>query len=424
MPCKASVVIKDRRSVFNYQKPPIFNEPNIHTMRKRLLFWLLALMVLVEPFGVTAQERPLNRSSRQVTSTCVAPSSMGAFRITHNSSLLSWSNDDTMYRLKVSTSLMNDLTATADVADSLVYDFMFQLENLTAAQTYYYYIQSVCEDDSVSSWSSSSFTTLCEPASVPYREGFEDYGTGVTAYPNCWTQIRQHDGDWGTVTPATSYWPYCDGSYRYNGGASLRMYAYYYNQSSYISARTTQAYAVAPQIDVDSMSNYQISFWLYAANTNYKLHVGVMDDAGDVSRFEELASVSCSKANSWQEFIIPLASTHGGKYVAFMVDATDDDQTVTMYIDDVMIEEIPNCAKGSGLGAQRVRGSSAEVTWMGTAPAWHIKVSSYQINPETTIGDIVDETVVGNSKQITGLNENTTDYFYVQSDCGVAGPRA
>ena len=72
----------------------------------------------------------------------------------------------------------------------------------------------------------------------------------------------------------------------------------------------------------------------------------------------------------------------------------------------------------SGLAASEVTGSSATLSWTTTSENTMLRIfTSAQDNPWEAIGFIVDETVTGNTYNVTGLNSITTYYVYAKAVC-------
>ncbi len=72
----------------------------------------------------------------------------------------------------------------------------------------------------------------------------------------------------------------------------------------------------------------------------------------------------------------------------------------------------------SGLAASEVTGSSATLSWTTTSENTMLRIfTSAQDNPWEATGFIVDETVSGNTYNVTGLNSITTYYVYAKAAC-------
>ena len=360
-------------------------------------------------------------------SVCTKPTSLRASMITSQGAKLSWSVHTSTQQscLKVSTMpLTNPATGVADVLDTTLFFTNFDLTGLTAHTTYYFYVKAKCAHNDVSNWSDAGiFRTGCTPIVLPYTEAFNT----TSQFSDCWFREFSYAGDWDTITPnPLDYTPNIATS---QGGHPnvLKLYGYYYidTEQQASGSRTTTAWAATPELNVDTtITNKQVTFLVYATNRLYKLHVGLMHDALDEAAFTELATVSVNKASTWEEVTVPFSGYTGiGTQLAFRVSGTDNNAEVTMYVDSVVVEDIPLCQKASVLNAINVGGTCADLTWIGTAPSWNVKLSTMPLSdPQTATGaGVLSFTTDSMSYHVTGLSELTHYYFYVQANCSAAG---
>lgn len=356
----------------------------------------------------------------QTTLPCeTPPTQLQAFRITHNSAELMWSAYETAYEygLKVSTSPINPATAAADVFDTTIYFKPFVVTGLTPATTYYFYVSANCGTDGQSDWSTAStFTTGCAPIALPYSQDFEP----SSDFTSCWGRHFKTSGTW-TTTPSNAYLPAASTT-SYSGTQGVRLYGYYNVNSNNIS-RSTQAWIVTPYIN-GSLNGKQVTFYGYTANPNARIRVGLMSDPGDPSTFSEIASVAPSATYLWDELLVPFNNLTDSTlhHVAFMVDGSDISASHYVYLDDIVIEDVPLCPKASVLTADNITSSTADFIWLGSAPAWNVKVAtSALVDPATDAADVITTTVNTNTAHLTGLSPMTRYYAYVQANCQAAG---
>jgi hypothetical protein len=78
------------------------------------------------------------------------------------------------------------------------------------------------------------------------------------------------------------------------------------------------------------------------------------------------------------------------------------------------------CPQPTDLFASAIATDYAELDWTAYGETeWNIKVSTTTIDPTTDPGDVVDELLTTSKPYpVSGLTQNTTYYFYVQSSCG------
>ncbi len=134
---------------------------------------------------------------------CLEPSILDVSGITSNSVVLSWlqADEETDWNVVVDTLGFNPDSATA-VAVS---DTSYEVTGLEPNTTYEFYVQSDCQEDSLSRWSPSfQFTTACVALTPNY---VQDFSAGVGIYDECWEKAtgplsgstgEPGTGDWST----------------------------------------------------------------------------------------------------------------------------------------------------------------------------------------------------------------------------------
>ncbi|MDD2387704.1 MAG: choice-of-anchor J domain-containing protein, partial [Bacteroidales bacterium] len=87
---------------------------------------------------------------------------------------------------------------------------------------------------------------------------------------------------------------------------------------------------------------------------------------------------------------------------------------------EFMFTTLPTCPTPTDLTASNITVTSADLTWTenGIATAWNLKVTTAAtFDPTTGTGEIFDGAATGNTHPLSGLDANTTYYWYVQTDC-------
>ena len=210
---------------------------------------------------------------------------------------------------------LSEITSTAATAPSLGYSPFYQ-----ATSTIPIHIPCGSTASYSSSW--SHFSNFVEDISlqIPFTESFDTWSTTLTApIPICWERHTNY---------SKSY-PCASSTYAHTGTKSLYMY----------STSSTYSYIVLPQTDID-VNQLKISFWLYRPNSTYThaVRVGIMTDPSNVSTFTQIASVQCSRANTWEQFVIPLYNYTGtGQHIAII---SPNGITSSPYLDDLTVTAI------------------------------------------------------------------------------------
>ncbi|MBQ6978992.1 MAG: fibronectin type III domain-containing protein [Paludibacteraceae bacterium] len=149
-----------------------------------------------------------------------------------------------------------------------------------------------------------------------------------------------------------------------------------YFLSEYGSSAVDQ-YAILPELI--SLDNMRIKFSVRKESAvdeaTYAI-VGVMTDKDDVSTFEALDSIAVD-AIEYAEHIVEFgAYTGAGKYVAIKMPASAVEYA-TLLIDNVVVEEIPQCLDPQGLNvvADGITSSSALLAWapQGSEADWLVR---------------------------------------------------
>ena len=331
--------------------------------------------------------------------TCLKPVNVAVSNVTDNSAELAWVSRSSESEWQVVVVPHGEEMSTGTPEN--VYDMPYTLTNLTDNTQYDVYVKAICGGGDESEWSNMrTFTTRCLPTSViPFEEDFSTYGTGSTAFPDCWVRHRE-----GTTTA----YPYVSTSY---GAGSL----YFYSSS------TVYSYAASQALDLtgENPGSLVFSWDAYSSSTSYgRLDVGYMTDADDINTFVRLKSIylnDLQPVSNWYNFSVVLpedAYQHQNIYLAFYAPSRESNY---VYIDNVKVDYTPTCSDPTNLTVSNVAGSSALVSWtegqFGT-PDYNVEYSEAGQDNWTSV------TVSGEtSVMLTGLSELTAYDVRVSVDC-------
>ena len=248
-------------------------------------------------------------------------------------------------------------------------------------------------------------TSCTQFMSIPFVENFSDYGTGSSAFPQCWER------NYTTSSP----YPYISAD---NGATSL-----YFSSviaGSYTSAGNSSA--ILPEIDtitnpINSLSiSFKIRKSLTAAGSG-ALQVGVMSDPTDFSTFtavQNYTGAEWAETNQWYEVELPLTDYTGyGSYIAFRKLETSGNST---YIDDVEVFATPNCLRPMEVAVAEISDNSVSVSWTSRneETEWQVAV----VPAGSDADEATPETVTSNPCTILNLADNTEYDVYVKAVCG------
>lgn len=186
-------------------------------------------------------------------------------------------------------------------------------------------------------------------------------------------------------------------------------------------ATSSKAYVSFPAIN--SFTDMWMTFYAKASSSDRvgsKIEVGVMSDINDYSSFVSLQTITVEAG--YKHYNVKLGDyTNQGKHIAIML-SSQNEGTCDVYIDDVVISEIPECNYPLNVTVKPDT-KTAEFTWeaSGTGNSYQIKVSKTSIKDDIEAGEaVVDQVVNTNSFKTDAvlLPNINTYYYYVRSVCG------
>ena len=296
------------------------------------------------------------------------------------------------------------------------------ITGLEAQTKYFVYTATLCEDTVRSQWNSLVFTTPCQ-AITPEDMGtitFSDkdgYETGSGGEMPCWIVGSK------TQNASSSYIPYVEAtaSTMHNGYNYLKLYDY----SSTSSSSTVGAYAIMPELDVDSISKYQINFWGRSnSSTSYnnQVIVGVITDPSDLNTFVAIDTLNLSRS-TWDPYSVGFESYEGdymgdlGRYVMFLSDFGSSNYA---YISEISAEPIPHCRPISSFSVDSVGEDAAVVSWKGYQDSYRVLMAPRALTEEEKPHyHYLIDTVVNSSEdfRIENLEPSSNYYVYAQGIC-------
>lgn len=270
----------------------------------------------------------------ELTPTCIVPTSLSVSSITNSAANLSWTAPATapaagyeVYFSTTNTAPVTGTTASASVASGTTYAFT----GLTASTTYYSWVRSNCGDGDVSTWvASASFTTQCNPVSVPYSQDFESVTT--PALPICTSIANAGTGNnWKTASPA-------------GYGFTTKCLNYSYNGTN-----AANAWFFTAGINLTAGTSYRISYNYGSSSTslypeNLKVAYGVA--ASSASMTTTLATHTNILTNSAPLSTVDFTPSTTGIYY-FGFNAFSAINMDNLYVDNISIILTPNTWTGT-----------------------------------------------------------------------------
>ncbi len=352
---------------------------------------------------------------------CAEPQGIHAIAdsITSSSALIAWTpqgaESDWLVRYRIS--------GAAEWADTIhALNDTLLLENLAAVTTYEVQVAAWCDptdDEAVSPFSLSiSFTTACGAISTfPYAENFDElplasaYTPSARTLPTCWSAINTSTHSTYMYYPTAYYYSYTD--YSNSQPNSMRFYSYYSSSTDY---DPQDQYAILPQMDGISGLRLKFNARKYSSyNSGDSIIVGIMTDPEDVSTFEAIQVIKPAAA-SYEPFEVRFNNYAGeGRYIALKLEAANASNTSRgLYLDDIVVDELPSCFEPEGLAVFDIEEYSAKFTWTveeGESYVYAVALASAGEPAEDVFAAATD------SMQISGLVDNKDYILYLRKNC-------
>lgn len=327
--------------------------------------------------------------------TCVAPN-MYVDNVTANSAEVIWvaGFEETQWELQYKTIDENDWTSVFNPSNGI--ETLSQLHPNTIYQVR---MRSVCTDQNTSDWVTDEFRTSCGIESIPFRENFNTYGIGQSAFPSCWTQKNTYSYPYPYITTPNNL----DST-----GGSLY----------FMASNSTYNAAITPELDAD-ISTLTVSFYLRVTNLSNGMIVGVMNNPTEMGTFVAVDTVFCSVTSAFEYKEVFMNTYSGsGKYIAFKNLVTTTGYTDRMMnMDDIVIDYTSSCNRPSNLEVVGTTETSVQLTWVenGQAQNWNIEYGPVGFVPGTNVG--MSLSADSNPYVVTELEIGTQYVFYVQASC-------
>lgn len=343
---------------------------------------------------------------------CKYPGNVAFTELTDTSVRISWNVTNAPYKVKIANRMLSDkeLDVTEENAGVMTYSTdktFIEVEGLDFVTTYYVYLQGACTDGSVSDWSDPYIvTTKCpENYELPYEMGFDD----ALLMPDCWTAFYTEAGNEAAYPVLSTF-----------GDRGGKGQGWKFNTSK----KNEKTYAVMPAMDIDNISDCQVSFYASLASKYNACSVilGVVSDNSTqekiIETFEPVDTATINKEDGFFKFNVSLRNYNGsGKYIAFRTESDIEGNTDgAIYLDDIKVIKRPVCAEPDYLSY--VSSTDTSVILMFTDYAytdeWEIRYGDKGFVPDDNgISVICNST----TDTVYGLDDATVYDFYVRAVC-------
>lgn len=328
----------------------------------------------------------------KASSSCVKPTALSYSNLTASSVDLSWTAGASETAWNVRYMADGDADWTVIPADD---NDGFTVSGLSDNTHYTMQVQADCGSEVVSEWNSTAidFTTKCNAFTMPFEQTFNDLTVGI---PDCW------DNSEGTTDNDAYKWNYYATGY---SGKCVRFEALY-------NATGNDNYLKTPSITISAAA--RLSF-RYKNPKGAALSVYYAIDGGSKTVLQS----SFDTKTSWSDKVeidLPADCVDHDVEIFFKGVSNCSYGDAYIYLDEVSVKAQPTCFAPTGLGYSAVTAEGATLSWTVGKEGDNAWVVEYSKNPDFSSSSSVAATT--NPFTLTGLDEQTTYYVRVKTDCG------
>ena len=350
--------------------------------------------------------------SQGAAPSCLAPTTLAASNVTSSSVDLSWvassgTQTDFEYVIQAAGAGIPSLAGTPISASSVIGQTLdFNGVALLANTSYEFYVRANCGAE-YSSWSGPvSFRTACNAFTVPFTEGFNS----TSSTEACWNILNVNaDADAWSTNYATNPFEGDQAAMMYTDG----------------NGGVNNDWLISPTITL-------------TGNQRLKFQYRVQSDT-EPNDFELLLSTTGNTPASFTNVLMPTTSYNNITYVERIVDlsAYSGNANIAwhipnggldgwrLYIDNVIVEDIPSCVEPNSIIASNITSSSVDLSWTDGSGGLQLNYQYVIQAPGTGVPtgagtQVNNVSVIGQSFDVNGnaLTENTSYEVYVRADCG------
>jgi gliding motility-associated-like protein len=275
---------------------------------------------------------------------------------------------------------------------------------LTPNTNYEYYVRADCNDGSgnFSAWAGPFvFRTLCDAFTVPFQEGFNSTSTTEA----CWTVLN--------VNGAPDAWDMNYVTNPFEGDQVAILYTDF-------NAGVNDDWLISPQIILTGNQRLRYRYRVQSAGEPNDFRVMLSENGPIPAQFTTTLVPLASYNNiTYMEAIVNLSAYSGPVNIAWHVPPGGLDGW-RLYIDNVIIEDLPTCPEPSMLTATAVLSTSATLTWTnGNAETeWQVlALPCGSPAPAAGATGFVTVPPSGSPYVLTGLTPTTCYDVYIRAVC-------
>lgn len=349
------------------------------------------------------------------TPDCIRPTLLEVTALTATTANLSWTpqGDETAWAIAYTSDAT--IISAEDLTPENATSSTTTIEDLTPATSYKVWIKATCENSDSAWLGPITFTTECATETAPtVAQNFSTY------IPNCWTEANGILGATSEVIEGSNAWT----SHPFANTGS--------NSSAYINLfGANNAWLISNSIDLGAIpGQYRLSYKYAVSDYNsngpsgygtHKVNVIISTDGGNtwsnVNNLKEYSGDAIIE-NSHTGIVekIYLTEYSGVIKIAFVATTSTYNPDLRFFIDDFLIEALPNCSDISNISASNITSNSATITFNteGNETAWqYVLGSDSDVNPN----ELSPEELSNSTFTISNLDENTNYKVWVRTIC-------
>ena len=266
-------------------------------------------------------------------SECPQPDNLQFRNISPTSLDFTWSENG-----NATTWLVEIDSANVTILADSVYDTSYFVGGRAANTTYTVRVASLCGDEDISIWYSTTFHTPCAYIDIlPYIDDFESSPSSgvvsfVQAFPDCWTRINDATGPYGHFPYITN-----QSACAHSGVNGMNWFL------STTAGFSNNQYAVLPGVDTSAyrISNLTLAFYAktYVASDHPAPIVGVMTNPYDPGTFTPVDTLPDTAITPhWAIYVISFTDYMGdGNFIAIRCPRPSSD--AYLIVDDIILTD-------------------------------------------------------------------------------------
>jgi hypothetical protein len=339
---------------------------------------------------------------------CPAPT-FASITASDSSAMLTWNSNDTTFVVEYGPSgFVNGLGLQVSVNDTFA-----TITGLSSNTAYDFYIKTDCTADT-NGYSTNVgpifVKTLCTPVFTPLYESFDTDSTGGFSNPNapsCW-YYAENSG-------AAGYGYITGSSFGISPHTGAQMYYLFNSSDSAVEALISPA-IIGLDSGTKQMDIYMACTGFFSGND---VIVGTVSSPTDLSNFNAVDTLSVPNGAIWNMYTVYFDASTGynmsDQHIAIITTTTNTFTEV--YLDEITIQDAPQCLPPSALSIGSLGSDSAEVNYSTTGIATYLEYGPVGFVPDfqQSTGTIV--TTYSSPHWLTGLDTNTSYDVYVYQMC-------